>query len=172
MKNVKLYNVGWFPIWLLFLWPEFWFISLPVNFIIDSIVLVIAFAVFKVEKRKDTYLKSIKHVWGYGFVADFIGAIVMMIVSFGLYGGKETEIGLALMMNPAQNKIALLWTMLAIIIAAVFIYRFDSKYAFNNTNMSEKQKKKVSLMMAIFTAPYTMLIPVGYFYYVIWYFCY
>ena len=75
----------------------------------------------------------------------------MMIVSFGLYGGKETEIGLALMMNPAQNKIALLWTMLAIIIAAVFIYRFDSKYAFNNTNMSEKQKKKVSLMMAIFT---------------------
>lgn len=172
MKKEKLYNVGWFPIWMLMYMPTFWFITLPINFVIDSIVLLIAFAVLKVENRKDKYWKSIFQVWKYGFVADFIGAVVMTIVTFGVYDGKKSEVGLSLMMDPRGNTIALLWTILSIIISSIFIYIFDSKKAFANTDLSEKRKKQISLIMAIFTAPYTMLSPTGFIYGIIYFFMY
>lgn len=172
MKNVKLYNVCWLPIWMLMFFPQCMLISLPVNFIIDSVVLLIAFAVLRVKKCKDKYWKSIKRVWCFGFIADFVGAIVMFIATFIIYHGKDTDIGLALIYEPIQNKVALFWTILSIIIASVCIYKFDSKYAFSETDLTEKQKKKISLIMAIFTAPYVMLIPSAFFYYVMFYYFY
>ena len=40
-NEIKLYNIL-FPIWLLILMPTAWIAVLPVNFIVDSLVLVIA----------------------------------------------------------------------------------------------------------------------------------
>lgn len=158
MKNVRLNNII-LPIWLLIYIPQVWLLTLPANFIIDSIVLLAAFAVLKVEERKVKYLKSIIKVWIFGFLADFVGAIVMIVATFGLFNGDNSKVGEALRWNPFDNTVALLWTVLSIIVSGVCIYVFDSKFAFNKTDLSEKHKKLISLMMAIFTAPYVMLIP-------------
>ncbi len=40
-KDIKLYNVI-FPFWMILLFPSVWFIVLPGNFIIDSLVLLIS----------------------------------------------------------------------------------------------------------------------------------
>ncbi|MCR5629946.1 hypothetical protein [Eubacterium sp.] len=158
MKKYKLNNII-LPIWLLMYIPQLWILTLPANFIIDSIVLVVAFAVLKVENRKDKYLKSIIKVWIFGFFADFIGAIVMITGTFGLFNGDDSKVGEALRWNPFDNGVALLWTVISIIVAAVCIYIFDRKFALAKTGLSERKKKEISIIMAIFTAPYVMALP-------------
>ena len=83
----------------------------------------------------------------------------MIVATFGLFNGDNSKVGEALRWNPFDNTVALLWTVLSIVISGICIYIFDSKFAFNKTDLSEKHKKLISLMMTIFTAPYVMLIP-------------
>ena len=57
-KYVKLYNVL-FPVWMLMTLPVIWWIVIPGNFVIDSLVLGIAMKVLKLEDRWEFYRRHI-----------------------------------------------------------------------------------------------------------------
>ena len=72
-RQLRLYNVL-FPIWMLFLWPGVWLILLPGNFLIDSLVLLLAMTALGYAGRKAVWKSAILKVWGVGFAADLVGA--------------------------------------------------------------------------------------------------
>ena len=62
-NSVRLYNVM-FPVWFLFFIPYLWLVILPVNFGVDSLVLMLSAKKQGVEDRKALWKKHILPVWG------------------------------------------------------------------------------------------------------------
>ena len=143
-KDVRLYTVL-FPMWMLVTLPVAWYIVIPGNFIIDSLVLIIALKVLKMEDRMTFYKKHILPVFGFGFLADILAAAAMWVSIYvcedlmGTYGD-----------NPAL-------TVPGVILAAVLIFVFNYFVSFRKCE--KPLRKKLALVFAIATAPYTFLIP-------------
>lgn len=146
MKDVKLYNVL-FPFWMLMLFWQAWFIVLPGNFIIDSIVLIISLFALKIQDKKQWYKRYILKVFLFGMLSDIIGSagMFLMIVSELSTMGDE-----------------LYMTLPALIFTALLIFVFN--YFFTFKSIDKKIRLKLSLTFAIITAPYTFLIPSSWLY--------
>lgn len=159
-KGVRVYNVL-FPIWMLFLFfPQVWLVVLPGNFLIDSLVLVLAMKFLQVAGKKEVWKKSIVRVWCYGFLADLIGAAAL--VAF-LYA--DVHLGLDLFDYSFQNSLGqMLYSLPAVALSGVIIYLLNKKFAFGKTALSMEQRHKLALALAIFTAPYTFMIPLSWLY--------
>ena len=145
-KNVKLYNVL-FPFWMLILFPQMWLIILPVNFIIDSIVLLVSMMILKIQDKKQNYKKYILKIFIFGMLSDIIGSafLFVMLVTEVSSMGDELYI-----------------TIPAIIISAVMIYIFNYYITFKKSDGIFR--RKMALIFAIVTAPYTFLIPTTWLY--------
>lgn len=151
-KDIRLYNLV-FPFWFLYLFPmPLWLIVLPANFAIDSLVLYCSARSQEIGSRLDLWKQSVLPVWGIGFLCDFIGAAV----TFGLY----------LLLHEAPGMIDLITfpgtTLISIpglILAGVLIYFLNKKFSFRKADLSPEQIHRLCLHLALFTAPYTMLIP-------------
>lgn len=159
MKN-KMYNVI-FPVWFLIMIPSIWLIALPANFVIDTLVLIIAFLVLKVNKKFENYKRSILKVWIFGFVADIIGGLVLLISQFVPTNDFFSKIVSAVCYNPFDNIFAVIYVFIAILISAIFIYVFNYKISFKKLELDNKTKKKLAITLAIFTAPYLFFNPTG-----------
>ena len=169
MKNLKLYNV-FFPVWLLILIPFTWVIAIPVNFIVDSLVIFISLKFLKIEEAFQKYKKVIFKVFIFGFLSDFIGSVFLILVTYlGTIGGEssafikwfEKNIVIYIMSNPIANIYAFTIVALAVLLGGICIYFFNLKISFKNLDIDEKDKRKMSLIMAIFTAPYLFFLPVS-----------
>ncbi|MCB5747150.1 hypothetical protein [Intestinibacter bartlettii] len=172
-NQTKLYNVI-LPIWLLVIFPFTWIIILPLNFLIDTLVLKLTMKCLKIEKRKEIYKMTIFKTWIFGFLADFIGAALLLIApfclservnddsTFGIIVDKLSQI----MINPFDNIYSIVITIIAVIITAYFIYLFNYKFAlkkvFTEEYLEDKDMKKIALSMAVFTAPYVFFLPAIY----------
>lgn len=169
-NNIKLYNLI-FPIWLLWLIPITWIVVLPANFLIDLIVVVLIMKYLKVSDIKIKAKSVIFKVWIFGFIADFIGTAAMFLANI-INFNYETELGKwwyinissAVSYNPFESIYALLWVTVCMIITSFFIYLFNYKFCLKKSNLDSKQKKKLALSLAIFTAPYLFYIPTAWFY--------
>ena len=151
MKNNRLFNIL-FPVWLFYLLPTgMWLLILPANFLLDSLVLYLAARYLHLEAGK-LWQQSIVRVWLLGFISDFLGALLILAAAL------------------LQDKICPGWntfyfpgaTLLAIpgvILSAGCIYFFDRRFAFTKTGLDEKQTAVLCRFLAVFTAPYAMLIP-------------
>lgn len=159
-KGIKLYNLI-FPMYMLWVMPPIIFISAILNFIIDSIVVLVTEKFLKIENIFSKYKKVILKVWGFGFLADFIGAFLLFGIS-GLCESLDIPIKYNIDYNPFGNIYALIITLLCILIAGVLIFIFNKKISFKNVDITEKQKFILSLVLAILTAPYLFLLPVTY----------
>jgi hypothetical protein len=176
-KSVTLYNVI-FPVWMLILIPTVWIVVLPANFIIDSLVLLLAFHLLKLGDRKTLYKQSILKVWGFGFLADMIGAIVLLTVSFAesAFSGSDSaawrwfydNVTGPLGYNAFKSPYALFVMLLVIAGAGALIYLFNYKVSFKSWPVEDREKKKAALLFAVVTAPYTMLIPASWLYHSNW----
>ncbi|MGM9594343.1 MAG: hypothetical protein ACI3U8_08305 [Candidatus Onthomonas sp.] len=150
-RELRLYNVL-FPIWMLFLWPGVWLILLPGNFLIDSLVLLLAMTTLGYAGRKAVWKSAILKVWGFGFAADLAGAVVTL--------------GLMLLLDwlaPQWNTFLIpggqLLVLPGIAAAGALIYFLNRCFSFRRTELTARQIHRLSLALAVFTAPYTMLIP-------------
>lgn len=161
-SSLKLYNVM-FPIWMLFLFPQVWLIVIPVNFLIDSIVLFLSAKKICPEKTKEVYKKSILKVVLFGFLSDFVGVAILMSVFLAdiLFPGLNTfsDIMRAITLNPFENIFAFLWVAFAIFVSGIFIYLLNLKFSFKKFDLELAAEKRLSLLIAIFTAPYIFLLP-------------
>ena len=157
-KNPKLYNI-FFPFWSLFLFPPFFLLSLPVNFLIDSVVFLLAAKALKLQNLKNIYKKSIWKIRGFGFLADIIGAIFLFLSN---YVKDRLELPDAFLVgvnyNPRGHRVSLLWTIIALIISGFLIFYFNYRWSFSETNLSDRDKRNLALRLAIFTAPYIFLV--------------
>lgn len=118
--------------------------------------------VLKVDNIIAAYKKSIIKVWIFGFLADIIGCIPLIFMGFSEFGEGTyifDKIRKGIMMNPTSNVYSLIFTLVCIILSAILIYIFDYKIALKNTELSDSQKKKTAVLMAIFTAPYLFFMP-------------
>lgn len=156
-KNIKLYNLI-FPVYMLWLIPPVFFIVAILNFIIDSIVVLITKKVLKIENIFKKYKKVILKVWIFGFLADFVGALFLFIIS-ALCDDLNIPIKYNIDYNPFGNIYALIITILGILISGVLIFIFNKKICYKKVDITEKQKFILALTMAIITAPYLFLLP-------------
>lgn len=165
MKEVKLYNVI-FPIWFLLFFPPVILFTLAGNFLIDSLVLLACFFIYKVSTTaidlKTFYMKNIIKVWLYGFLADFIGAVVLFTVSAGDFKLPNCVIS-GINYDPYKNPIAVLILIIAMLISALFIFIFNYKSTFKDIS-DRKLRFELALTIAIVTMPWTFLLPTKWFY--------
>ena len=145
--QVRLYNVL-FPFWMLLLFPQVWLIVLPGNFLIDSAVLLISLHVLKIADKKAWYKRHILPVFGFGLLADLIGAgyMLLMMIVFGV-GHMGDELYL---------------TLPALIISAGAIFALNYFVTFRKADKAIRWR--LALTFAIATAPYTFLVPSSWLY--------
>ena len=157
-KNLKLYNI-FFPFRSLFLFPPFFLLSLPVNFLFDSVVFLLVAKTLKLENLKNIYKKSIWKIRGFGFLADILGAIFLFLSN---YIKDRLELPDAFLIgvnyNPRGHRASLLWTIVALLISGFLIFYFNYRWSFSATNLSDQDKRKLALRLAIFTAPHIFLV--------------
>ncbi len=157
-KSIRLYNMI-LPIWLLWVFPPFIFICIILNTLIDFLVTFIAMKKLKIEDRKNKIKKSIVKIVFFGFLADFIGVIILLILTYFI-DHNSIEF---MVMNPFKDILSLILFVLVIAIVGFFIYLFNYKINFKKIDISDYEKKIISISLAIFTAPYTFLIPTEWF---------
>ena len=151
-KEVRLYNVL-FPIWMFFLFPTFaWLVILPINFAIDSLVLILALKFSKFHDILDIWKKSIWKIWIIGFLSDFVGAVIIYLIMLII---DSLNLGWNLVLFPGTTLISIP----GVIIAGILIYFLNRKFSFKKCYLNAKEIHRYSLALAVFTAPYAMLIP-------------
>ena len=112
-------------------------------------MLLLLFFLFKVLEKKELYRKGIWKAWGFGFLADFLAAGVLVILSsavslpFHIYA-------------PFSSVGAFLFATVGVVLAGVLIYFFHIRFVWKGILLEEGKKKKIALGMAILTAPYLM----------------
>jgi len=154
----KLYNII-FPIWILFIVPPAILIVLPSNFIIDSLVLIITLKILRINNIKEIYKKTILKVWLFGFFADIIGAIFLLISQFIPGEFWYDNILAPLMWNPFENIFSFIYCTIGILISGVFIYLFNKKITFKNIDLKDNLKKKIAFVLSLITMPYLFYLP-------------
>lgn len=167
MKQIKLNNVI-FPVWFLLFMPPVTFITLFGNFIIDSIVVMICFSVFKLSNHIDLkafYKKNILKVWIFGFLSDILGAIILLYTGIlGNFLNLPSGVITGINFDPFSNIGALLIVILAMLVSAFFIFIFNYNLTFKKSVEDKKLRFKVAITLAIVTMPWTFLIPTKWFY--------
>lgn len=146
-KDIRLYNVL-FPVWMLVTLPMIWWIVIPGNFVIDSLVLYLAAKKLQVEDPKGLYKRHILPVFLFGFLSDILASIPM-------WGGVIQELG-------GIYGDGLILTVPGVLLAAGLIWLFNYFITFRKCDAV--LRKKLSLILAIATAPYTFLIPSAWIY--------
>lgn len=155
MKN-KVYSLV-LPIWMLLIAnPSIWFMILPVNFLVYTLVLIIACSIFKIADIKKIYKRSIVKMLIYGIVADLAGGIILLGASKLNPDGLFTDIAY----NPCGSWVTTTYITICIVLSAFLSYFFNYKITFKNTDIKEIQKKGLALFIAIFTAPYLFFYPI------------
>ena len=147
-KNIRLYNVM-FPLWMILLIaPTVWIFVLPGNFIIDSIVLVMSLYAMKIADKRSFYKKSIAAVFLSGLLADFIGSLfAFCLVYFFELGSMGDEFYI---------------TVPSLVISMCFIYILN--YFISFKRVEGVNRRRLSLVFALVTAPYTFLVPSAWIY--------
>lgn len=153
-KDIKLYNVL-FPIWFFFLFPQIWLIILAVNFVVDSLVVYFSAQRQQLPDPKAIWKKHILPVWGIGFLSDLIGAVLVFVVFLAV----ECIPGIYDVMNPILFPGTCIISLPGVILAGVVIYWMNRKLVFKDSDLTPEQLHKICLHLALWTAPYTMLIP-------------
>ena len=157
MKSYKLYNVL-FPLWMLILLPVTWLVVIPANFLIDSLVLILALHFWIKKPIKEIWKKSIIKVFVFGFLSDFVGAGFLLA---GLYASAYLDFGTVFeeTCNGPTSFGGFLLLLFAAFLSGICIYFADLKFAFKKLELETAEKKKLALALAIATAPYTFFIP-------------
>ena len=154
-RDIRLYNMI-FPMWgisfFALLFPFLYLFLLPANFIVDSVMLLVLFWLLRLPEKKALYWGGIWKAWGFGFLADFLAAGVLVGISsmvslpFNVY-------------VPISSVEAFLFTTLGVALAGVLIYFFHIRFVWRGMALEEGQRKKIALGMAVLTAPYLMYLP-------------
>lgn len=176
--EVRLYNMILPPFMLMMVSPFFWLISLAGNFIIDSVMVIIISLIIFRKISGEFYKKSILKVWLLGFASDFIGVKYLFFIGQVGYLSdaydyqKEDNIirkylvgaNMAVNHSDTSSFWAVVFLVSGILVASICIFIFNYFISLRKTDLTKKQKLFSSIMLAVCTAPYTLLLPAELFY--------
>lgn len=169
VKQVKLYDMI-FPIWLIVFFPPVIFISLAANYIIDSLVVIGCFFVYKISSKQQVslitfYKKSIIKVWLLGFLADIIGAVILFVIGIlGTSFGLPNDVSAGICFDPFSHPVSVVIITFAMLVSGLLIFLFNYNITFKKQIEEKKLKFKIALTIAIITIPWTFLLPTKLFY--------
>lgn len=149
-NEIKLYNLV-FPVFFISLINSLVISGLIlVNFIIDSIVLLICLKILYNKVDFKTYSKTIFSVVFFGFIGDIIASLYLILITC---------------INSDYMRLhipAMLFIISSVILSAVIIFWLNYFFSFRKTDFTKKQKLFVSFTIAVSIAPYTFFIPIQY----------
>ena len=123
-RQIKLYNVI-FPVWLILFFPPVILVTLIGNWLIDSLVLIACYFIFKPHKEWYWllfYKKNIVKVWLLGLLADIIGAAILFAcVGFQDFLGLSNDVVNSISFDPFSNFLAFTLIMITMLIS---VYSF------------------------------------------------
>jgi len=163
MKNndVRLYNMI-MPLWLIAVFlPQLWLIALPANWLIDFLVLWLTMKVLKFGRPASHAVRIVWLTWIFGFAADILGGLLMIAPDFGMNIARESVLyGITrVLYNPFYDIWSFLWTTLGVAVTAVLIFVYNRYIVLRKEEMTDVQKRKIALSLAVFTAPYLFYLP-------------
>lgn len=164
----RVYNVI-FPVWFLWLVPPVILVVALGNFVVDSLVLLIGYRLFAIQGDRtgfwSLYRQCIINVWLFGFLADFIGSIPLIGLMFTGSSPFPSEVYRAVMWNPWTNGTAFLMVFSCVVLAGLLVFVFNNRFALRKAIPHQKERFKTAVLLAVLTAPYTLLLPTEWFYY-------
>ena len=171
-KGVKLYSI-YFPFYA-FILLNFWgFIPmLPINFAVTALLLFIVLRASKVENWKQMLKQSVWRVFGFGLLADLVGVLFRYLPLLTekicrLVGLNDVADYLCkywsdvVLYNIYMSDIvrSLGWTIASIIVAGICVFIFNYYLALPKVVEDKKLRKRIALVMALVTAPYSFMNP-------------
>ena len=163
-KELRLYNIL-LPIWILIFCPTWlWLILIPVNYLIDRLVLN-----WSLGAMTDRGAFCRKHTWKIclaGFFSDLCGACLLfsiyMISTFLEEGSPlsafldKIEQGVAA--DPFDSVAAFLTIAASVAVAGLLIFHIDRKIL-TKAGLDVEQARRSALRLAVITAPYLYFVP-------------
>lgn len=160
-KDTELYALA-MPVFLLLFTPKSWLYLLPINLLIVFAALILSLkAMERPELTRPLAKKSLIPLWLSGFAGDLAGAGILLWLSSAA-SDSQGAFGLAMRFvreNPFLSTNALIIIFVCIIIAASVKYLLLLWLVFRKTDITPGEKRTLCLYLAIFTAPYTFIVP-------------
>jgi len=164
------------PVWMLFFMPSVWLIALPINLVINSVVLLITLATLAENRGEAGYkpwgdwLRAIVPVWIFGFISDLVAAGFLLFWGMGptLLMGDLTTFGAwwgpnvaePITENPFGSIFSVLFVLLSIGLGGLLKYFLNKNMSLRLTkSLDVPEIKRAALALAVITAPWTMLLP-------------
>lgn len=158
-KQIRLYNLFFVPwaIWYLPLLPYFLvygcllvLATLAANFVYDSLVLCLSMKWLRLQGKARLWKKSILKIYGIGYASDVAGTMLMV--------GIQRLCSEILKFRYWESPVAsILLVLPGIALAGVLIYFLNRRFSFTKCDLDPAQVHKLSLSLAVFTAPYLLL---------------
>ena len=163
-NEIRLYNLI-LPLWLLIFMPPAVLVTIPVNFAVDSAVLLLAAHFVCPDFGKELWKKCILRVFIFGFLADFISAGILLALSFAAEKSSFSDFYLEAIFSPLSSFGSVVLLGCAVALAGVLIYIFDRFISLKKAErLDDRQKRRVALFMAVLTAPYSFFVPLNWLY--------
>jgi len=125
------------------------------NLLVDWLVTALALRWQKIPNVRKKSLAVLIRVWLAGFAADFLCGLLLIIIMFVTLAG-----------NIYESAYALAVTLAAVLIGGWLIYCFNINWALEPAELTEPQRKRTALALAVLTAPWLFLVPTEWFYYI------
>lgn len=131
------------PIWVVAVLAYSRVFLIPLHLVIDTLVLLIYPRVAKVMRPWDLIKNSILRVWLCGILSNIVANQLLSRLLVGMLQQGST-------MGPAMP---LLWAALGALLAGGLTYFTNLYFGLEHTLLSQKQKHRAALCLAVFTAP-------------------
>ena len=162
-REIRQYSF-WFPFWLVVLIPSYlWILAFPINCLWDSAVLFFSLKFLKINGVRKTWGKAIVRVWLFSFLADLVGAGLLLLSGREWNNWWKEYISDPIMHNPYDNWYSLILTILAIFVTGFLSYLFYRHWVFQRIDLEQRKRRAISVALAICSAPYLFLVPAGLF---------
>ena len=144
-----------FPSWMLCFIPPVIFGTLIFDFILDNLIIFLYLVVMRIPKKGGIMKKLFLRVWIVGFAIDAAAAVIFLIIT--LFGGKSVVAGA---IDPFVNVGSFFLAFFIVALAGVAkFFVFKKILLVRVTELTVSQKRAISILLGIITAPWTYLIP-------------
>ena len=171
-KDVKLRSI-YFPFYAFILLDYAGFLPmLPINLAVTVLILFLVLKLSKAQEIKRTLKASVWKAFGAGLLADLLGVLfrflpllaekllrLLGITGAADYLGKYWSDMVIYNIYLGDVAPKLIWTVLSILFAGVFVFLFNYFFALKTAMPDKKLRKRTALVLAICTAPWSFMCP-------------
>ncbi len=176
-RSVVMYNMI-FPVFIIFspmimimlpfaepLWAFVWLLLIVGgNLVLDWVVTALALRWQKIPNVRQKSLSALLRVWLAGFAADFLSSLMLLAVMLIDNDWIYQNIHSYFYNNVFEGPFALAYTLAAILFGGALIYRFNINWALEPVDITDEQRRRTALTLAVLTAPWLFLLPTRLFY--------